>query len=70
MDYKSMTDDELRDILRDVGQEQARRAAIPDDQKADPEISRLLKERRENLYGKPHTRAEEIAQERHKRLWG
>ena len=70
MDYATMTDDELRDILRDVGQEQARRAAIPDDQKADPEIRRILQKRHEELYGKPHTRAEEIAQERHKRIWG
>ena len=70
MDYTMMTDDELRDILRDVGQEQARRAAMPEDDRPDPEIRRILQKRHEELYGKPHTRAEEIAQERHKRLWG
>jgi hypothetical protein len=70
MDYKSMTDDELLDILRAVGQEQARRAAIPEDDRPDPEIRRILQERRENLYGRPRTLAEQIAQERHKRLWG
>lgn len=48
---KDMSDGELAASIAAMSAEQQRRAAIPEDQRPDPRIAKMLRERHENLYG-------------------
>ena len=48
---KLMSDGELAATIRALSDEQQRRAAVPADKRPDPKISKMLRERHDNLYG-------------------
>ena len=70
MDFETMTDDELNAMIADAVTERERRAAIPEDERPDQGIQKLLRERHERLYGKANPRAEQIAEQHHRNHWG
>ena len=49
---RMMSDAELAATIATYQAEQQRRAAVPEHLRPDPKISKMLRERHENLYGK------------------